>query len=122
MKNMFKFMGIAAVLAVIGFSVASCGGGDPAQTVATFTDIPLQYTSAMLTLTDIKSGKLVAYADAGVSNGSARFNLKNPDDSLFNGEGKFNVGLQVFDNMSGRDGINGTAEITYGCSISVKDL
>ena len=127
MKNVFKFMGIAAALTVIGFSVASCGGGDPSQTVATVTGIPLGPQTAVLTLE--KNGVLAAEAKAGVSGSSVTFNLKKPDPTgeyngpLFNGTGGYDVTLKLYDNAHTSFIGSGTGNviIDYGCSLTLKE-
>ena len=108
MKNHIKWLGIIALLAVIGLSFAACGGSDPEKTIS-ITGIPAEYLTATgysLNVTEANNKPVATEGDKWQLSGSTvTFDLyityegptqwiKTPD--RWTGEGTFDVALGVY--------------------------
>jgi len=107
MKNHIKWLGVIALLAVIGLSFAACGGSEPEKTISV-TGFPAEYLTATgYTITVSGAGKLVAlYGNSHLSGSTVTFDLYipvqtsqnsyNPGDDRWTGKGTFDVDLGAF--------------------------
>jgi hypothetical protein len=68
MKNQIKWLGIIALLAVIGLSFAACGGSEPEKTIK-ITGIPAEYQAATSLSVTVIERKVVS-AGRGQLSGS----------------------------------------------------
>jgi len=77
MKNHIKWLGIIAILAVIGFSFAACGGSEPEKTIS-ITGIPAEYLTATYrhyVYVNGTDGKMAARGSGQLSGSTGTFDL-----------------------------------------------
>jgi hypothetical protein len=120
MKNTFKVLGIIALVAIIGFSMFSCGdkndsGGGDAKKI-TVTGITGNYSMAMISLISEDSDSGIG-GMGEISGGSVTFGLMNEDETAYTGSGSFYVML-IVGNENDEDG----AFYVYTNSVSNVDL
>jgi hypothetical protein len=126
MKNLFKVFGTIALVAVIGFSLAACGGG------STTPNTPGTGSGGTLTVTDIPAKYNGKYAEGGgadgkgtgngfvgwestqtlaplrISNGRVSIPLWKVNDAKngfvrFSDNGAFNVDVLIYDSVEDED-------------------
>jgi hypothetical protein len=114
MRNHIKWLGVIALLAVIGFSFAACGGESEPEKTIIITGIPAEYLTATnrfdvyLNGTD---GKLAAAGSGQFSGSTGTFDLYimkqtsensyRRTDDRWTGKGTLRVGLTI--NLGGNN-------------------
>jgi len=116
MKNHIKWLGIIALLAVIGLSFAACGGSEPEKTIS-ITGIPAEYLTASRRYNIFVSGadnKIVAMGSGQLSASTVTCDLVtilfndngsfNPTQNRWTGKGTFRVGLIIYMDGTNKNG------------------
>jgi len=109
MKNIFKILGITAIITAIGFSITACGGGSDysvpePKTFITVTDIPSAYNGMIgaLVLYPSDSLEIAVYStEEKISGNSTVFPLFNyADEAPWEGSGSFRIAIIIFQDVS----------------------